>query len=454
VRSAGPPSWLALLLLLAAGTSCADDGRQQADGSDGAGAADRGLVDGDAQAGAAIGAPCGQDTDCSGGQRAICLDEDSFGQPGGNCTQLCDTDLACPQGAECLILSMSSLCMRLCTHDTDCRAGYHCADGVLGETLTAGRVCAPGRPDARPGDPCLRDTDCAPGRGVCFDAMEFGYPEGYCSLGCVPGDGAGCGDGATCVSAPNGGLCAASCDPAHGCRDGYSCVDSFDGQTTGGATVCAPGLSQPVPVGSPCIDASGCTAGTSYCIQATDGLRDGYCSANCDPGQAESCGAGAICQAVGGADPSAGFCLASCQADSDCEMLRGGAGYGCSARAYGRGVPSGSVCLPFTDGASTGDPCATLSDCALGGICIGGDQGFDNGYCSSFCDPSDGPAGCDASSLCWVPLTTDPTKGYCVKACSQDDQCRTAEQYSCKPVAPMVEQPTACFPQYVPQYVN
>jgi hypothetical protein len=75
--------------------------------------------------GSSIGSSCTTDQDC-GGRTCRLLPQASF--PGGYCTETCvlSDSGSCPTGATCVDHDGSSICLRACADDTECRSGYVC----------------------------------------------------------------------------------------------------------------------------------------------------------------------------------------------------------------------------------------------------------------------------------------------------------------------------------------
>jgi hypothetical protein len=405
-----------------------------------------------------VGKACADQTEC--GANGFCATEADSGLPDGYCTIGCDPGSpgSCGAGNGCLELGQTILCVQTCTTDADCRDGYGCADTFFGTALADGsKVCAAGRTDARPGDPCEGVRDCAPGSGFCLGETDSGFRGGYCSALCDPATPGSCGDGGSCVETAFGafcaGLCPAAADPLGGCREGYQCTGGFYGASSDD-DVCAPGVAEQVPVGSPCADASGCTAGTQLCFRDDSGYPGGYCSQGCDSRQAGSCGDG-YCLAPDGTRPAFGVCLAGCPGtgtagDEVCAGKRtddpSGATYGCTERIFGYPLPGGAhVCLPFDASASLGDPCIGAGNCPIGTSCLTAQQGFPEGYCSDVCDPAQ-PTGCGDGALCWPLDPQQPAAGgVCLLRCEGDAACR-ADGYSCAPTGAGGADP-ACIPE-------
>ncbi len=87
--------------------------------------------------GSSIGSACTTDQDCGG---RTCRSSSSF--PGGYCTENCvlSDSGSCPTGSTCVDHGGSSICLRECADDTECRSGYVCltyrSDGAFCLTPT------------------------------------------------------------------------------------------------------------------------------------------------------------------------------------------------------------------------------------------------------------------------------------------------------------------------------
>jgi hypothetical protein len=86
--------------------------------------------------GPVIGDPCTVASECGKG---VCLTAPFA--PGGLCSLMCTVDgAACPAGSTCVTHAISADtagCMKSCTADADCRAGYVCRV----EQNSATKVC-------------------------------------------------------------------------------------------------------------------------------------------------------------------------------------------------------------------------------------------------------------------------------------------------------------------------
>ncbi len=98
--------------------------------------------------------------------------------------------------------------------------------------------------------------------------------------------------------------------------------------------------------------------------------------------------------------------------------------------------PDGGVVLPAPG--DVGGACATESDCE-GGICLGEDRGFTDGYCSAFCN---GPDDCPEGSVC---VQVGRGTSICMDDCdpmAEPKRCRTG--YGCA-ASPFLPEPV-CMP--------
>jgi len=230
--------------------------------------------------GAEAGIACTNDQECEA--RGICLDEETFGFPGGYCSKIrCDID--------------------------PCAGDGICANLGLGVPL-CGEICEVGS-GATPGDPStyLNNTQGCSEGFTCFWGGTPDDPSGAC----VPGEfndvstnniGAECSNSSTCYSPFGQGTCG---DPDFVCslvgEAPGTCLTGF------GCTVldCAvPGMPEDV-----------CGADSECVIDSNSGLS--LCLAKCS--SAEGCLAGAACADFDG-DPMTldSVCLPFCEEDSEC----------------------------------------------------------------------------------------------------------------------------------------
>ena len=175
-------------------------------------------------------------------------------------------------------------------------------------------------------------TEACPG-GQCIEEAA-GFPGGYCSQACGPGE-APCPSGAACrdvgFELP---LCFDTCETTAACRSGYRCVQL--GATSG--RVCWPFVSGSTnpggrSVGSACAVDDDCVQGTQ-CRQA--GWPGGYCTVMFCDVVSRPCPSGSSCFAFPG---STSMCLANCPRGGSQSTCR--AGYFCFGL---NGLPGG--CIP------------------------------------------------------------------------------------------------------------
>lgn len=205
--------------------------------------------------GAALGAPCGEGSECSSG---ICFH--------GACSESCNW-----------------------LEPTSCPSGFYCNGQVTG--LCGAGLCLRGGPGGSEyGAPCESSTDC----------QSAFCAEGICSSPCIPGGAAACPAGFTCQAGALPGcgscqqaaalgdacmtnedcasrmcavqadrtFCTTFCDAARPCPTGFNCVpvDST-------ASVCVPDRGG---LGAPCVSNEACASG----ICASRGDRT-YCTRFC-----------------------------------------------------------------------------------------------------------------------------------------------------------------------------
>ena len=233
--------------------------------------------------GAEAGIACADDQDCEA--RGICLDEETFGFPGGYCSKIrCDVD-ACAGDGVCAALGLGvPLCAEGCevgdgavvgdastylNNTQGCNDGYTCFWG--GIPADPSGACVPGEfndvTENNIGALCSDSSECySPfGQGTCgnpdFVCSLIGEAPGACNTGfgctvldcAVPGmPGDVCGDDAECVVDSGSGvsLCVARCASAEDCAFDGACAD-LDGDPLTLDSVCLPF----------CLDDAECRAG-------------------------------------------------------------------------------------------------------------------------------------------------------------------------------------------------
>jgi len=341
--------------------------------------------------GSPTGAGCDGNGQCEGG---TCVESEAFND--GYCTSVGCQSGDCAGNATCVDNSSGpNLCMKLCSDESDCRAGYACEPSES----AGSSICVPDGTDPddgyRVGQPgtggtgssCLVDSAC---RGeTCLRTSEFS--DGYCTTeGCgPPGTSGSCdGEGGVCVGNSTGpNICLSQCSGDGDCRAGYTCQTA---SSASGKQVCAPAGTDPDDgyevgggpnTGQPCQQNSDC--GSGVCMQS-DGFEGGYCTEpDCGSGGSGSCEGDATCLDN---DRGPNVCLVNCSGDGGCRS-----GYTCESTG------SDDVCVPegsdpgsgYDVGSGwegyTGDDCNGDSDC-VEGTCVQTKQ-FPDGYCSTLhCD--------------------------------------------------------------------
>lgn len=81
----------------------------------------------------ALGQPCGDVSECGGGERAVCVHRASGA---GYCTIDCRTE-ACDAGSECLSIGGGRMCFPSCTEDSECAEGLRCRPSAGGMACQA-----------------------------------------------------------------------------------------------------------------------------------------------------------------------------------------------------------------------------------------------------------------------------------------------------------------------------
>jgi hypothetical protein len=120
--------------------------------------------------------------------------------------------------------------------------------------------------------------------------------------------------------------------------------------------------------------------------------------------------------------------------------------------------PQTDAAHPQTDGSSstrnTGAACTTSADCTgamaacittISGVPVVGTLTFPNGYCSSLCTSA---SDCGANGYCYAGSGAGTSAG-CLRTCTQNSDCRTAEGYTCTNAYGTFTQ-TVCFPPLGP----
>ncbi len=253
-----------------------------------------------------------------------------------SCPESCATDCDCDFGLAC----ESGACQPVdrrneCCFNPDCPAGQSCVypngirDFCPGDTPDGGPPPptdggppppfdggpfptdgGPPPPDAGVpttpvGDACV-GNDCGP-VGFCIDQSQ-GFPGGYCSQGCAPGQ-ASCPAGSECMDFGQGSsVCVDSCVSNAECRTDYACVQL--GLSMG--RVCWPRSNTSTnpmgdPVGAGCTVDNDCVQGLS-CVDSL-GFPGGYCSLTYCDSVTNPCPSGSACYAFPGLYS---LCMADC----------------------------------------------------------------------------------------------------------------------------------------------
>jgi hypothetical protein len=191
----------------------------------------------------------------------------------------------------------------------------------------------------------------------------------------------------------------------------------------------------PQAIGGPCKEDSDCNSG--HCDTQPGG---GYCIEGCMDNT--NCPTGSACWQIAGHDA---YCLQLCSSDAQCRE-----GYACA--------PGADICVPIAGCTSSGDcmsgatcnlatglcsgalgspgivgaPCSDDTQCTTGPypFCIGSDQDFSGGYCSSACNSDQQ---CGHNGVC-VPNIVQGGPGggtfsACFAGCNGNNDCRS--KYNC-----------------------
>ncbi len=132
------------------------------------------------------GGSCVDDTQCMGGDNAVCIKQPGF--IGGFCLIGACTDKSCPVGSKCvaqLLTSGAAACLPSCTSDNECRKGYACITDSKSKWFGA---CYPGcTSDAScPGDfACRAGTNGAKTCTFVPPVCSKAHPQGDCAKGSV-----------------------------------------------------------------------------------------------------------------------------------------------------------------------------------------------------------------------------------------------------------------------------
>jgi len=269
----------------------------------------------------AVGSPCQAESDECGdgftcaseltGGTAYSLLSDPLQAPHGYCSAVCDANSDCGEHGVCFgrgLLGSGGECRRSCQSAADCGKGLECATAAEFSNPLLPDTCQPlPTPDIlgahQTGARCSKDADC--GDGYCEQAQD--KRGGYCSGLCIAD--ANCGAGGVCVRGIYGSR--GTCEEA--CQVDSDCQNDLMGWGCGPEKLCIR-EADPLPsVGAPCSPATeehDCGDGSCR----TQGLYgevypDGYCIGSCD--EDSDCGADGVCINLL-------TCLRSCRDDSDC----------------------------------------------------------------------------------------------------------------------------------------
>ncbi len=291
-----------------------------------------------------VGSPCASEEECGPGQRcadqltggaAYSLIADPLPAPHGYCSAECSSHTDCGEHGVCFgrgLLGSGGECRRACQTNADCASGLECASaGGLSNPLLPD-TCQPlPIPDQlapdEAGKRCTQDAEC--GDGYCAEANAKNG--GFCSGLCIAD--ANCGEGGTCVRGLYGSR--GTCREA--CKTDVDCQNDQSGWGCGPEGLCVR-EADPLPaVGERCDPNHAerdCGAGSCR-TQGLSGERypDGYCIGSCD--EDSDCGALGVCI-------NSLTCLRGCESDEDCR-----AGYRCQVHPQAAGESRQRlVCFP------------------------------------------------------------------------------------------------------------
>lgn len=399
--------------------------------------------------GAVAGIACEQDEQCEANGR--CIDEETFGYPGGYCSKFgCDIE-----GNECAGTTSTCqergfgipLCAEACKVGSDidasassggCRDGYTCWwNGVDDETAATNGACIPGTftdvTENNVGSPCFSDAECYSPLGLGYCDPDFGCSILECDAPGLPAEF--CGESNACVQIfSDTAACIAGCTSASECSFGDACVDADDDPLTPGGfcfpncfadaecregqtcdlelNVCTGGAGI-ADVGGECVADEACEGG--LCLTEDVGFPGGYCSfVGCAVDS--DCGATGRCVPT----PSGNLCLTACGSAADCRDT-----YPCVDWDLDPAT-SDLVCFPG---------CVEDSECGEGQTCnttlglCGGGSGSGISDAGSECVADEGCEGnlCLTEDLGWVG-------GYCTfEGCISNADC--GENGRCIPFA-------------------
>ncbi len=211
---------------------------------------------------------------------------------GGYCTNACENDADCGDGAHCAMKEEGEGgCFLGCSTHDDCgRENLECwdvdKDGI--------KECIGINLNARPvGAGCTDASECSGPIATCLTSQ----PDGYCTHICQ--NDAECGDDAHCTP---GGYCLKSCEENIECRNGYVCAHMDEDDQL----ECIDESTYP-SVGAACDANMQCEDGG--CIGSPSDPSVAMCTFNC--GGDSYCGPKASCY-------EESYCMKHCDADNDC----------------------------------------------------------------------------------------------------------------------------------------
>lgn len=279
-----------------------------------------------------IGSACTVNSQCLSGSCRIA------GFPGGYCTRSCTTSSDCPGGARCGAdpgdsTGQSRLCLASCAPSgsaATCRNGYVCDQ----RNVSGGGGCQPACISPAT---CGAASQCDP-RGFCCGA------DGYaCCNGTTCDPGLACGSDGYCQGPATNQPVGAACTGDSNCSSG-SCVLEDPGGSAGCTTgPCFPGGY----CSADCASAS-CPSGSSCSIYLSS-----WCFQNCaQPGTANGCRAGYVCDKNWIEGVSQAVCVDACNSNADCNSpsLNCSGGFCCGKVGYrccggvGGTCPNGGAC--------------------------------------------------------------------------------------------------------------
>ena len=250
------------------------------------------------------------------------------------------------------------------------------------------------------GAPCTQDYECGQ-TGTCL-LIDYGYPNGYCSIGCedeCPGDG-------TCERLwGNNYACFDGCETRDDCRSGYDCLE-----TASGNLACSPSCTV---LG--CGEGETCNYTTGNCSHDGPSTPGGACIQN------NECSDNGTCLTEGDYGFLGGFCAVTCRDEKPCET-----GYDCvDFGRYDFCVPTCEYSSDCRDGyvcrADVEDP--TFGRCFESCVTAGCEDDFCNEYglCGSVLPPrlGDRPEPVEPAP----PACTCDTTTKCNNNCPCDPEC-------------------------------